>query len=163
LAFSRPSRAKNLSQDLSLLIDEIIEILKAMIPHNINVQWKSQKNSFLMVIDPLKFQQVMINLIFNSIEAMPDGGDLKISIYKENNRNICIEIEDTGYGIEDAFIKRMFMPYFTTKAKEKGSGLGLFVVKQIVKEYKGKIKVESYLKKGTIFKIFLPYKGLEKK
>ena len=162
MAFSHPNIVKPVSQDISLLIDEIINILKAMIPYNIDIQWKMGKDNFLIVIDPIKFQQIIINLIFNAVEAMPEGGELKISTYKKNNRKLCIKFEDTGSGIEEEVIKKIFTPHFTTKAKEKGSGLGLFVVKQIVNEYNGKIRVESSVGKGTIFKIYFPFKNLKK-
>ncbi len=154
-AFSRPNNIRHTSQDLSILIDDIINILKELIPYNIVVKWKPEKKKFLFVIDPIKFQQIILNLILNAVEAMPDGGELRISM-KKNKTDISVIIQDTGYGIDETNIKKIFTPQFTTKLKENGSGLGLFVVNQIVNEYNGQIEVKSSIGKGTIFKIYFP-------
>ena len=104
--------------------------------------------------------QVLTNLEKNGIEAMPDGGTLIIDLDADYD-NIVISIKDTGLGIPDENMDKLFTPFFTTKEVGKGTGLGLPLVYGIVKMHKGQIKVESNSKPengptGTTFKIILP-------
>lgn len=157
LLFSQLGNEKCVMQNISLLTDEAIAILLPLIPKSISV--KLEKDNLSMPIDPIKYQQVIMNLILNSVDAMPDGGNLNVSIARDGTRNVCIKVDDSGCGIAEANIKNIFTPYFTTKSKEKGSGLGLFVVKQIVDEYNGEIEIKSILGKGTQIKICFPQKA----
>jgi two-component system sensor histidine kinase ChiS len=159
LVFSQHGNDKCIMQNISLLTDEVIGILFSLIPKNIDV--KVEKENLSLPIDPIKYQQIVLNLILNSVAAMPDGGILNISVAREGTQYICIKVEDTGCGIAEANIKNVFTPHFTTKSKEKGSGLGLFVVKQIVDEYKGEIGIKSILGKGTQIKIYFPKKTIK--
>jgi two-component system NtrC family sensor kinase len=110
-----------------------------------------------------KIQQVLINIILNAIQAMPDGGNLTIatSVAKGirvgdiNKDTVKIEIKDTGIGIPEENLKKLFTPFFTTKEKGKGVGLGLSVVHGIIGKHKGKIEVESEIGVGTTFSIYL--------
>lgn len=100
-----------------------------------------------------QFKQALLNLMINSIQAMPKGGELKIQTIYEN-AEIVLRISDTGIGIEPAVLNRIYDPYFTTKTR--GSGLGLTVVKRFVKDHGGRIDVQSEQGKGTTFDIRLP-------
>lgn len=112
--------------------------------------------------DPMQLQQVLLNLAFNAIEAMPDGGTLGVkSIYDKNLHAIKIEISDTGLGIDKGVLDDVFKPFFTTKLK--GTGLGLAITRQIVEQHGGVISVESDTGKGTVFKILLNIKEEKKK
>jgi two-component system NtrC family sensor kinase len=110
-----------------------------------------------------KIQQVLINIILNATQAMPDGGNLSIStsvvegirINDEIKKTIRIVIKDTGIGIPPENLKKLFTPFFTTKAKGKGVGLGLSVVHGIIEKHKGKIEVDSQPNVGTTFRIYL--------
>ncbi len=111
---------------------------------------------------PVQIQQVLMNLILNARDAMlPRGGVLTIKAQDTTNV-VRIEVSDTGCGIEPANLKRIFQPFFTTKADEtspsqhSGSGLGLLFVKRIIDDHGGSISVESKPGRGTIFKIILP-------
>ena len=104
--------------------------------------------------DPMQLQQVFLNLMFNSIEAMPDGGALAVvTSYDSGMKSIKIAIGDTGQGIEKSMLDRIFEPFFTTK--RKGSGLGLAVTRRLVEQHGGNVCVESTPDKGTVFNVYL--------
>jgi sensor domain CHASE-containing protein len=104
-------------------------------------------------IDIDKMKRVFINLIKNAIDAMPDGGKLTITSDKANDK-VKIAFADTGLGISEENLKKLFGPLFTTKAK--GMGLGLAICKRIVEAHGGTISVESIINKGTVFTIIIP-------
>jgi signal transduction histidine kinase len=102
--------------------------------------------------------QVLINLIMNSLHAMPEGGTLRLELGCERDM-VKLTVSDTGHGIRKEVINNIFDPFFTTKEFGKGTGLGLTVVKGIVEEHRGSIAVESEEGKGTTFTIHLPISG----
>lgn len=105
--------------------------------------------------DSQHIEQVIINLILNAVDAMPQGGKLYISSFL-NNSAACIEIEDTGVGIPPENLDKIFDPFFSTKEPGKGTGLGLSVSYNIIREHGGDISAESEENKGTKFIINLP-------
>ena len=120
-------------------------------------------------IDPGHLEQIVMNLVVNSRDAMPKGGQLKIETQNsyvdevtakgcnvQPGRHVLMTINDTGTGMTDQVQKHLFEPFFTTKPIGKGTGLGLCTVYGIVKQNKGLIFVESELGKGTKFKLFFP-------
>jgi len=104
-----------------------------------------------------QLQQCLINLIFNAIDAMPDGGRLRLEGgYDADKNTVIIKVEDSGCGIEDKDLPHIFEPFFTTKKEGYGVGLGLSTVYGIIERHKGSIQVESHIGTGTVFTIFLP-------
>ena len=105
-----------------------------------------------------------MNLILNSIQAMPDGGDLKIQMLKEGSSGkacfIRVNLTDTGYGIPEENMYKIFDPFFTTKSSKSGIGLGfgLSIVERIIKAHHATIKVNSKVGEGTTFSIRFPTK-----
>jgi signal transduction histidine kinase len=99
--------------------------------------------------------QVLINLIMNAIQAMPEGGRLRVGLAPDKDMG-KLTVSDTGLGIPAAAVSKIFDPFFTTKEFGKGTGLGLTVVKGIIEEHHGSITVESEEGKGTTFTILLP-------
>lgn len=99
--------------------------------------------------------QVFMNLVVNAIDAMEAGGDLTLSTFEESG-NVVIAIQDTGTGISAEHLERIFEEGFTTKSKNKGSGLGLALSKDVVTKHKGQILVETELGKGSTFKVVIP-------
>jgi len=130
---------------------------------NIKLEKKSDAHLPLVLADFDKIQQVLINIIMNAIQAMPDGGNLTIatSVAKDIKINqflkdtVRIDIRDTGVGITKENMSKLFTPFFTTKEKGKGVGLGLPVVHGIIEQHKGKIEVDSEPEVGTTFTIYL--------
>ena len=105
-------------------------------------------------LDMKEFFQCYAHILKNACEAMPDGGNIIVST-KRNNDNVTIFIKDTGLGIHEGFIDKIFEP-FISRGKKEGTGLGLSIVKKIIEAHNGSIKVESTLGKGTTFIITLP-------
>jgi two-component system NtrC family sensor kinase len=109
----------------------------------------------MVTYDAQQIEQVLINLITNAIQAMPDGGDLFIDLEHLDER-VEVSVRDEGIGIPEEYLGKIFDPFFTTKAEGEGTGLGLSVSYGIVSEHGGHIDVESELGQGTTFKVTLP-------
>lgn len=115
---------------------------------------------------PVELRQIFLNLIGNSIQAMPTGGDLKVTVrlatdWTTQRRGVVISIVDTGTGIQPQDAPRIFQPFFSTKST-KGTGLGLWISKGIVQKYNGRIEFRTYRhagKSATCFRVFLPGTG----
>ena len=104
-----------------------------------------------------KLQQVFVNMIVNALHAMPKGGDLNICTrISQNNKFIEIEISDTGCGIPQEHLSKLFDPFFSTKSTGEGTGLGLSVSLGIIQMHNGTIDVKSKIGEGTTFVIGLP-------
>jgi signal transduction histidine kinase len=106
--------------------------------------------------DPDKLQQLFLNLFLNAIDAMPDGGSLRVVIREISPREIEISVSDSGTGIAAADLPHVFTPFFTTKPAGRGSGLGLVVAEGIVADHRGHLEVSSEIGTGTEFRIRLP-------
>jgi signal transduction histidine kinase len=104
-------------------------------------------------IDPAQIQQVLVNLIKNAMQAMTKGGTLSLQT-GEGSDGVWVSIADTGGGIPQEQINRIFEPFYTTK--KKGTGLGLMIVQRIVRAHGGRIELESQVGRGTTFRIWLP-------
>ena len=104
-------------------------------------------------IDPTQIQQVLVNLIKNAMHAMSRGGTLTLQT-GEGADGVWVSIADTGGGIPQEQINRIFEPFYTTK--KKGTGLGLMIVQRIVRAHGGRIELESHVGGGTTFRIWLP-------
>ncbi|MGB8953343.1 MAG: ATP-binding protein [Candidatus Aminicenantales bacterium] len=141
----------NLNENLQEIISLIDYKLKA-----INIRMELNLNP----VKPIwaqgeRLQQVFINIILNAIDAMPDGGTLRIDL-QESDSEAVIRIADTGTGIKEQHLLHIFDPFFTTKGIGKGTGLGLSISYAIVKEHEGRINVESEMGKGSCFIIAIP-------
>ncbi len=122
----------------------------------LNIRFRNDvPDGIRMVIDPQDIQQVLLNLFINAIQAMKDGGELRVSGSRDNS-SVIIEVSDTGSGIKKEHLPRLFDPFFTTKPPGEGTGLGLWLTYEIVKSYNGDIKVESEEGKGSTFKLSFP-------
>jgi signal transduction histidine kinase len=111
-----------------------------------------------IVADPGQIHQVLVNLTVNSVQAMPDGGLLTISTYVKDDK-VALRVEDTGLGMAGNVLEKIFVPFFTTKDVDQGTGLGLSVVEGIVTTHGGTINVDSSPGKGTLFEVSLPIDG----
>jgi signal transduction histidine kinase len=104
-------------------------------------------------MDSAQIKQVLVNLIKNAIQAMTKGGVLSLMTDRGVD-GVVASVADTGGGIPQEQINRIFEPFYTTK--KKGTGLGLMIVQRIVGDHRGRIEVESHVGKGTVFRIWLP-------
>ena len=106
-------------------------------------------------------EQCLLNLVFNAMEAMPEGGNLGVASELDPARNqVQVEIRDTGSGIQAENLNHIFDPFFTTKDAGQGTGLGLSIVYGIVKNHSGDIRVESEAGQGSSFVLKFPYLSL---
>ncbi|MBH0156318.1 GHKL domain-containing protein [Fictibacillus sp. 5RED26] len=156
LALAKPQTDQYETIDLTLTIQQSIDVMHSYaILNSIHI---AQHVESSLKIEGLKLeiQQVLINIIKNAIEAIKSKGEIRILAYKDINNFVCIEIKDNGVGMSKEQLKKLGSPYYSTK--EKGTGLGLTVCHQIVKQMGGKITIHSELKKGTTFTIKLPSK-----
>jgi PAS domain S-box-containing protein len=154
LDFTRTQPDERMEVDLNEIINTTLEYLR--IPANVKITKTFMPNMPALKLDPRKMQQLFNNLITNAIQAMPSGGKLTIRTISDVE-NVEIDFMDTGIGISPENKAKLFEPLFTTK--QKGIGLGLTIVKDIVDGYKGTIVVESEVGVGTTFKIILPIIG----
>jgi len=115
-----------------------------------------------IVGDPQQLQQVFLNLLLNAADAISGGGEIRVRTYHaEKGKTIAVELHDTGEGIPLELMEKIFQPFFTTKAKGKGTGLGLAVSKRIIEEHGGSIEVANTVSGGVTFRIILPVKAGE--
>ncbi len=105
--------------------------------------------------DPASLQQIVINLLVNAIQSMPGGGELRLRCRVEGDQ-VLLEVRDTGIGMSERVLERLFVPFFTTKEINEGTGLGLAVVHGIVSAHGGRIEVESEEGRGSSFTLFFP-------
>jgi len=131
------------------------------IGRQVTIQHKLDQNLPLIQADEVQLTQVLVNLITNSIHAMPKGGELTIRTRKMKN-NISLAVRDTGHGMTGDVRKKIFEPFFTTKPVGQGTGLGLSVVQGIIIAHGGKIMVSSQPGKGTKVEVLLPLKQISK-
>lgn len=158
LAFSRKS-----SPSMGpVRIDDIVQKCKSLSSHKLEMQniallLKLQQNLPAVKGNANQLQQCIINLIFNAIDAMPQGGDLLIeSRYHPDKSEVAIVVSDTGTGIPEKDLPHIFEPFFTTKKEGYGVGLGLSTVYGIIEHHNGRIEVNNRSDKGTTFLIWLP-------
>jgi two-component system sensor histidine kinase PilS (NtrC family) len=152
LTYSRPTPPEFKRFELHGMLDETIELLKNVEQNNISIN-KKYTGRLEVDADPQKMRQVFWNLGINSIEAMPEGGELIIST-RNMDRYVEIIFKDFGAGIDEKNIEKIFYPFFTTK--ENGTGLGLAIAYRIIEEHNGRINVNSSPGVGTTFEIILP-------
>jgi len=154
LEFSRRSTKEKEPTNIKQLVSGIINLLKPeIIDKKINIVKKYEKNPLMVKIDRRAIKQAFINILKNSIQAVCENGKIDIEI-KEEKENVLISIRDNGVGIEKEKIEKIFYPFYTTK--KEGTGLGLFIAYQLIKENEGQINVKSELGIGTEFLIYLP-------
>ncbi|MGE0251772.1 MAG: ATP-binding protein [Dongiaceae bacterium] len=170
LAFSRQQQLKPRVVNVTELLSELSNLLRRLIGENIKFDISHERDLWLIKVDPNQFEQIIINMVVNARDAMPQGGTLRI---KTSNLALTtaarmggeviapgsyvrIDITDTGIGISKENLTRIFEPFFTTKSPGSGTGLGLSTVYGIVKQTGGYVTVHSAINQGTSFSVLLP-------
>jgi signal transduction histidine kinase len=170
LDFSRRSVLERRPLDLLPVLKEEIQLLQRTLPENIDVGLLYEPGRYMINADLTRIQQVIMNLAVNARDAMPDGGELYLELQHIHvpNRKVAplvemepgdwvrIKVTDTGVGIPDDVLPHIYEPFFTTKAPDRGSGLGLAQVYGIIKQHEGHIAAESEMGEGTAFTLYLP-------
>ena len=170
LAFGRKKVFNLEPLDISLLIAGLKNFLERIIGEEIEIKTDLSIEDLIVAADGSQVEQVLMNLATNARDAMPQGGLLSISTsrceldtyfidshgYGEEGAYACIAVTDTGTGMDDATVKKIYEPFYTTKEPGKGTGLGMSIVYGIIKEHRGFISVDSVPGAGTTFRIYLP-------
>jgi signal transduction histidine kinase len=156
LKFARQSQPDMQSHDLRETVEASVRLTTYLIREaRIQLVKEIPEKMMLITYDPQQIEQVLINLIHNAIQAMPNRGTLNVHLDQVDGAAV-VAIQDTGTGISPENLKRIFDPFFTTKPEGVGTGLGLSVSYGIIANHKGRIEVESEVGKGTKFTIYLP-------
>ncbi|MEM9621625.1 MAG: ATP-binding protein, partial [Pseudomonadota bacterium] len=169
LTFTRAQRGESKSVDLTTTISDVSRMLRAAIPTTIQVHTRFADTLPAVVIDPVQLQQVIINLLINARDAITGNGTIDIDVCTEQSKGYCrtcgealhgphvaISVKDSGHGIPADLIEKVFEMYFTTRAPDKGTGFGLWMINNFVHESQGHIQVNSTEGVGTEFRILLP-------
>jgi PAS domain S-box-containing protein len=154
MALAKPQAIKIKNQNLLELIFQVTDFLESeALMHKVELLVEHEEATVWIDCEPNQIKQVLINTIKNGIEAMPDGGKIRIKVKKELDF-IYLFIEDEGIGIPTELVERIGQPFFTTK--EQGTGLGLMVSMKIIENHGGAVSIQSQENKGTIVKIIMP-------
>jgi signal transduction histidine kinase/ActR/RegA family two-component response regulator len=170
LAFSRKQVLRFETLDLNREVNALVRLLRRTIPENVDIIIHLHPEPLLLRGDSAQIEQVLMNLVVNAWDAMPDGGGLTIETrltelnqeYAESHQEVgpgkyaILEVSDSGTGMSPETRSKIFEPFFSTKEKGKGTGLGLATTYGIVKQHGGHIWVYSELNRGTSFKIYFP-------
>ncbi|MBA2657829.1 MAG: MEDS domain-containing protein [Tatlockia sp.] len=170
LLFSRQKEIELVQVDANNVVKKVAKMLKAILGEHIKIKFKLAKEIQYIHVDLTMIDQILINIIVNARDAMPNGGELIIETFSRFfdeetisqspgsrvGNFVCISVSDTGSGIPIKILPRIFEPFFTTKDVDKGTGLGLSTVYGLLKQHQGWINVYSEIDRGTTFRIFLP-------
>ncbi len=152
LNYGKPTPLKKVKVNIPKFFEQIVSLSKQFAGDK-NVKFNVQCEEVELMADEKKCEELFLNLIINSIQAIEDNGKIAIKCEKENEF-VKITVSDNGKGMSKDQIEHIFVPFYTTKAE--GTGLGLAIVYRVVKEHGGKIEVESAIGKGTTFRVYLP-------
>lgn len=170
LSFSRQSEKDKIPVQLQQILEEALKLSRASLPSSIQINTEIQQDCGWVLADSIQFHQIIINLVTNASHAVdPSEGIINVQLKEvrapqndspakrnSDGKYVMLKISDNGCGIDNSIKNKIFDPYFTTKDKNKGTGLGLAVVYGIVQDHQGDIVVDSKVGKGTSFSIYLP-------
>ncbi len=171
LNYAKPKPPRFMPLKISEIMDKaVFFVYPEAKKHNVQIETEINGEIRDVMVDPDEIQQVFLNLIINAVQAMPGGGNLKISVNEADLKNetidqrlqdqlseeraVTVDFEDTGTGIEEEYMESIFDPFFTKKSK--GTGLGLAISQRIIQEHGGEITVRSEVSKGSVFTLYLP-------
>jgi len=153
--YSRPDLGRREQLSLNVVVEEAASLLRRVLGRAVRIETDLSSDLPLLFGEPVKLQQVLVNLGLNARDAMPEGGLLRLRTCRIGS-GACLEVEDGGCGMSEEVKQRLFEPFFTTKEAGKGTGLGLSMVANIVAAHGGQIQVESEPGAGTLFRIQFP-------
>jgi PAS domain S-box-containing protein len=142
--------------DLNTLVLQLKSLLRRLIGEHIDLVIQTSDTSVMIEADPNQIEQILLNLALNARDAMPNGGQITITIGKIRETHAFLTVTDTGIGMDYETSTRAFEPFFTTKANDQGSGLGLSTCATIVRQYGGRIELDSAPGRGTRVMVRLP-------
>ena len=167
LTFARKTEALLAPADVNEMVASLANLLKSTLPKTIDVSLELGAKLPSVLADANHLTQALLNLCVNARDAMPDGGKLILrtkvvdganikNVAAQRMQYVCLEVADSGIGMNDSIQNRIFEPFFTTKRTGEGTGLGLAMVYGMVKNHNGFVEVNSKPERGTTFKLYLP-------
>ncbi|MFH1154159.1 MAG: ATP-binding protein [Pseudomonadota bacterium] len=170
LTFCRQNETEPMPLKMQIIIKEALKFLRSSLPSTLRINQNIDNNCGFVMADPVQIHQLIMNLCTNAFDAIPDRkGTLTVALFEADQkadvihtqtvnpgRYACLTIKDTGKGMTQSVIDRIFNPFFTTKETGKASGLGLSVVHGIIKKLGGHIRVSSEPGLGTEFQVYIP-------
>jgi len=170
LSFSRQQKLSMTHMDANALVVTMRDFLAGIIGEKISFSVETAGQTLVINADKIQMEQVLMNLVTNAIDAMPQGGNLHVGCvrflmdtdfvhrhgYGKSGEYVCLSVADTGTGMDQDTQQKLFEPFFTTKEVGKGTGLGLSIAYGIIKQHGGYVSVESAPGQGTTFRIYLP-------
>jgi signal transduction histidine kinase len=156
LNMARPGRLRRVPVSLDPLLETTLSFVFEKLSHH-QIQVRRAISPVSSVLgDPERLQQLFLNLFINAADAMPEGGELRVSLAEAGDGWVEARVGDTGHGISPRDLSRIFDPFFTSKAAGEGNGLGLMVAQGIVNDHGGSIEVQSVVGRGTEFRVRFP-------
>ncbi len=159
LTFARRQPVQPAAQDLGAILERLAPMLRHLLPANIVLLRPAANGPAWVFADPGQLEQLLVNLVLNARDAMPDGGTLTLAVHGDRLRDVDavrLEVRDTGVGMDQDNVRHAFEPFYTTKGMGRGTGLGLATVYGIVQQCGGDITIDSAPGKGTAFHVLLP-------
>ena len=140
----------------SILFNDITSSFANMLPSNVKFEFKNESKETLLFGNYTELFRTFLNLLINAKEAIHENGNIEFETFKTSGGKIIFSVKDNGGGIPNEIIDKIFQPGFSTKNKNRESGMGLNIVKNIIEDHKGTVKVISEINKGTEFQISFP-------
>ncbi len=172
LTFTRQGKSQKVPSDIAIVVKEVVKLLRATIPSTVAIVQKVPVNLGTVMADQTQIHQVLMNLCTNAAHAMEArGGQLTVTLEEHTvdapaaaageddlapGRYLKLSVGDTGAGIDNAVLDRIFDPYFTTKSVGEGTGMGLATVHGIVNDHGGRVTVDSVPGEGSVFSVYFP-------
>jgi signal transduction histidine kinase len=158
LEFARPPQREMRATNLNDVVERVLALASKYLQHRrVAIKRALAPDLPPVVVAPDELEQVFINLVLNAVDAMPEGGTLRVASWRDEDGRLAVAFSDTGHGIAPEDLKRVFEPFFSTR--EDGTGLGLTVSHNVVERHGGEIAVESAVGQGTTFTVWLPGTG----
>lgn len=155
LSFGRAGDEDSQTYAIDEALDAVRRVVGRLLGEDIRLLIRAPDASLRVGMSPVQFDQILLNLAVNARDAMPLGGTLRVTAEAEGGE-VHVAVSDTGSGIDHTTLEHIFDPYFTTKARGKGTGLGLATAMSIIKQHHGRITVDTEPGQGTTFHVFLP-------
>jgi len=174
LSFGRQKQKQVQNMSVNVVAESVHRMVGSLLPRTVKVELNTDPSAASTLIEPTELEQVLVNLCINARDAMPKGGTLGIATanaevcdprspqfpWAVGGRYVVLKVNDTGSGMSDEVKSKIFEPFFTTKSIGKGSGLGMSLAYNVIKEHRGFIRIDSTPGKGTAISLFLPAETL---
>ena len=159
LTFGRQSSVKPTDVDVREVVESTLDLLRRVTPKQIEIVFESEQRAYPMTTDRSLLEQVVLNLVSNAKDALPEGGKIEVglSLASDPIPSLQLSVRDNGEGMSEDVLDRVYEPFFTTKEVGDGTGLGLAAVHGAVAQLNAQIRVKSKEHYGTTFEVLLPF------